>query len=109
MEHRSLAKDLFEDMGRKVAEASAQEGDDDVKVVDSIESLCMNCHENVRPYQYSYLFILLCVGHHPSSSDQNPTLPRDCNHVLRLPPLPLQELRSTIGGRNTTAGSEVYV
>jgi zinc finger protein len=36
-------------MGRKVAEASAQQdGDDDTKVVDEIESLCMNCHENVR-------------------------------------------------------------
>lgn len=47
-QHRSLAKDLFEDMGRKVAEASAQQdGDDDTKVVDEIESLCMNCHENV--------------------------------------------------------------
>lgn len=45
-EHKSLAQDLFEDMGRKVAEASAQEGDD-TKVVDEIESLCMNCHENV--------------------------------------------------------------
>jgi hypothetical protein len=36
-----------EDMGRKVAETSAQEGDDDTRVVDEIESLCMNCHENV--------------------------------------------------------------
>ncbi|ORY13745.1 ZPR1 zinc-finger domain-domain-containing protein [Clohesyomyces aquaticus] len=46
MAQPSLAKDLFEDMGRKVAEASAQEADDDTKVVDEIESLCMNCHEN---------------------------------------------------------------
>lgn len=47
-EPKSLAQDLFEDMGRKVAEASAQEGDDDgTRVVDEIESLCMNCHENV--------------------------------------------------------------
>ncbi|KAF2832942.1 zf-ZPR1-domain-containing protein [Ophiobolus disseminans] len=45
-EPKSLAQDLFEDMGRKVAEASAQEGDDDTKVVDEIESLCMNCHED---------------------------------------------------------------
>ncbi|KAJ4323772.1 nucleolar zinc-finger protein [Neodidymelliopsis sp. IMI 364377] len=45
-EHKSLAKDLFEDMGRKVADASAQQDDDDSKVVDEIESLCMNCHEN---------------------------------------------------------------
>jgi hypothetical protein len=46
-ENKSLAQDLFEDMGRKVAEASAQEGEDDTKVVDEIESLCMNCHEDV--------------------------------------------------------------
>jgi zinc finger protein len=47
-EHKSLAQDLFEDMGRKVAEASAQEADEEGnKVVDEIESLCMNCHENV--------------------------------------------------------------
>lgn len=48
MAGKSLAQDLFEDMGRKVAEASAQEGGEDgSKVVDEIESLCMNCHENV--------------------------------------------------------------
>jgi hypothetical protein len=47
-ETKSLAQDLFEDMGRKVAEASAQESDEDgPTVVDEIESLCMNCHENV--------------------------------------------------------------
>jgi zinc finger protein len=49
--NQSLAQDLFEDMGRKVAEASAQEGDDDTRVVDEIESLCMNCHENVCMYR----------------------------------------------------------
>jgi len=47
MAQQSLAKDLFEDMGAKVAEASAQKDDDDMKVVDVIESLCMNCHEDV--------------------------------------------------------------
>ena len=48
MAHQSLAKELFEDMGRKVAEASAQEPDEDgTKVVDEIESLCMNCHKDV--------------------------------------------------------------
>lgn len=41
------AKDLFEDMGAKVASASQEMGEeDDSKVVDEIESLCMNCHEN---------------------------------------------------------------
>lgn len=33
-------------MGRKVAEASAQDDNEGTKVVDEIESLCMNCHEN---------------------------------------------------------------
>jgi zinc finger protein len=46
-QQQSLAKDLFEDMGRKVAEASAQGDSDDTKVVDEIESMCMNCHEDV--------------------------------------------------------------
>jgi len=45
-EQKSLAKDLFEDMGRKVAEASAQQEEDDSRVVDEIESMCMNCHDN---------------------------------------------------------------
>ncbi|KZM21798.1 nucleolar zinc-finger protein [Ascochyta rabiei] len=45
-EQKSLAKDLFEDMGRKVDEASAQQEEDDSRVVDEIESMCMNCHDN---------------------------------------------------------------
>lgn len=48
MAQANLAQDLFEDMGRKVAEASAQEDDvEGSKLVDVIESLCMNCHEDV--------------------------------------------------------------
>ncbi|TID21786.1 zinc finger protein-like protein zpr1 [Venturia nashicola] len=39
-----LAKDLFEDMGRKVADAQQAGDEDDIKIVDEIESLCMNCH-----------------------------------------------------------------
>lgn len=48
---KGLAQDIFADMGRKVAEVSAQtvDGDSEPKVVDEIESLCMNCHENVGP------------------------------------------------------------
>ncbi|CAI6239819.1 unnamed protein product [Periconia digitata] len=47
MAEKTLAQDLFEDMGRKVAEASAQEDDvEGSKIVDVIESLCMNCHED---------------------------------------------------------------
>ncbi|KAJ9648142.1 nucleolar zinc-finger protein [Coniosporium apollinis] len=43
---KSLAQDLFEDMGRKVAEAGQDVEDNEQKVVDEIESLCMNCHED---------------------------------------------------------------
>ncbi|THY26204.1 zf-ZPR1-domain-containing protein [Aureobasidium pullulans] len=41
----SVAKDLFEDMGRQVEgmKANTEDGDDQ-RVVDEIESLCMNCH-----------------------------------------------------------------
>lgn len=40
------AKDLFEDMGSKVASASQNIADEETKLVDEIESLCMNCHED---------------------------------------------------------------
>ena len=75
--HHSLAKDLFEDMGRKVAEASAQDEDEDgTKVVDEIESLCMNCHENVSSLHPD----VICMadsheGHYTASPYQNPLLP----------------------------------
>ncbi|WPH04697.1 zinc finger protein zpr1 [Acrodontium crateriforme] len=42
----ALAKDLFEDMGAKVSGITNGTDNEDQKVVDEIESLCMNCHEN---------------------------------------------------------------
>lgn len=46
---KSLAKDLFEDMGRKVQEAASTmtEDGEPTKIVEEIESLCMNCHDDV--------------------------------------------------------------
>lgn len=45
-EQQRLAQDLFEDMQRKVDEASQQPlGDNEQRLVEEIESLCMNCHE----------------------------------------------------------------
>ena len=41
--------DVLVSQGRKVAEASGQQDEDDSRVVDEIESLCMNCHDNVSP------------------------------------------------------------
>jgi len=46
---KSLAQDLFEDMGRKVdgmASGTAHGDNADQKVVEEIQSLCMNCHED---------------------------------------------------------------
>ena len=46
-EQQRLAQDLFEDMQRKVDEASQTPLDDnEQKLVEEIESLCMNCHED---------------------------------------------------------------
>ena len=45
-EPQSLAQDLFEDMRRKVDEAGkGGVGDNEQRLVEEIESLCMNCHE----------------------------------------------------------------
>ncbi|KAF2149069.1 zf-ZPR1-domain-containing protein [Myriangium duriaei CBS 260.36] len=47
---QALMKDLFEDMQRKVDDIQLTNGDaedgTEQKVVEEIESLCMNCHEN---------------------------------------------------------------
>ena len=48
---KSLSKDLFQDMGSKVESingvSNSSEGDSEPKVVEEIESLCMNCHADV--------------------------------------------------------------
>lgn len=53
----SVAKDLFEDMGRQVEgmKSSTEDGDDQ-RVVDEIESLCMNCHADVITARGPFLF-----------------------------------------------------
>ena len=44
----SLAEELFQDMGTKVSNMGAAngtgDGEDEQRIVDEIESLCMNCH-----------------------------------------------------------------
>jgi hypothetical protein len=51
---KSLAQDLFEDMGRKVENMDLKgeepgDSDDRQKMVEEVESYCVNCGENVRP------------------------------------------------------------
>lgn len=45
----NISADLFEDMGRKVAAVSQENGiaDGESRLVEEIESLCMNCHDDV--------------------------------------------------------------
>jgi hypothetical protein len=109
MAHQSLAKDLFEDMGRKVTEASAQEPDQDGnKVVDEIESLCMNCEENVGVFSMNQCIPKLTrtPGSDAPAIDQDTLFPRNSHHVLRLPSLPLQKLRNSVSRGDTTARGE---
>lgn len=84
----------------------AADDDEEQRVVDEIESLCMNCHENVRfpivPCSKSILTIYL--GNHQTSPHQDPLLPRNYSHVLFLPTLQLQELRNPIRWRDPTEG-----
>lgn len=52
--------EFFESIGQKASQLNGtagdaaaegqQDGDDEPKVVEQIESLCMNCHENVRAH-----------------------------------------------------------
>lgn len=52
------ATEFFESIGQKASQLNgattngvngdAEQDDDEPKVVEEIESLCMNCHENVR-------------------------------------------------------------
>jgi hypothetical protein len=76
-ESRPPITDLFEDMGKQVENmnlansAADSEGDkltlggsaedDDVRVVDEIESLCMNCGENVSQSRSLHVDH---IGHH---------------------------------------------
>lgn len=55
----SLAQDLFTDMGKKV-ESMKLSGEDestegpDQKTVEEVESMCMNCHDNVCHFHSHY-------------------------------------------------------
>jgi hypothetical protein len=66
------------------------QGEEDQKVVEEIESLCMNCHENVS---CSSLQLVVATdnlpGQYSFTIDTNPFLPRNYYHVLLLPSLQL--------------------
>lgn len=85
--------DFFESIGKKAeqltiddpnapkatGDAAAQKPEDpeeDQRVVDEIESLCMNCHENVGPsYFCDVVYTNTTAGNDPPVTHSNPLLP----------------------------------
>lgn len=90
--------EYFQAIGAQVDQVApatngAEPADDDVKPVEEIESLCMNCHEDVRQILSQRI---LCKGYeangqfagcHTPPLDQDSLLPRNYHHVLLLRPL----------------------
>jgi hypothetical protein len=73
---------LFSTVGSQVA---GLEGDDvDTKLVDEIESLCMNCEKNVGPPFAPLHQVLTIPGNYENATHQNSLLPRDHSHVLPM-------------------------
>lgn len=114
--------DYFESIGKKAAGLSLEEQNgqpkadvadtedaDEQKIVDEIESLCMNCHANVSltPDLEIYATLTFCPGNHTTPLNTNPILPRDHHHVLLLPTLQFQELRDTVCWRNPAKGCTI--
>lgn len=86
------------------------ERDDDTGLM-QVESMCMNCHDNVslvpcaisnaprrRRLRKSIRSILTSLaGRNPSAAHPHPLLPRCYPRVVRMPPLPLQEQLYQVG------------
>lgn len=75
----SLAKNLFQDMGKQVESMKSEESaDTEAKVVEEIESLCMNCREDVSNHIHSTVLPIadmLFLGHDKAALDKDPLLP----------------------------------
>ena len=96
---------LFKTVGRQVEGLSldgVETTHDDstgVEVVDKIESLCMNCHEDVRYTQAakdSNAAKCSSTGRNEASPHQGSLLPRNHPHVIRMRTLWLQKYRNTV-------------
>lgn len=92
--------DFFESIGKQAAKtggdnstdnAPASLTDDEPRVVDEIESLCMNCHENVRfsPSNTLNYILLTFSGNYSFTLDAHSILSRNHPHVLLLSALQL--------------------
>ena len=91
--------DLFAAIGKQVlglkldgAEEDDVPEDDRVKIVDEIESLCMNCHENVtRSVNHDQQHAECTPGQHQIVTYQDTLFSRDHLNELLLQSLWLQE------------------
>ena len=82
---------MFETVGKQVRGINLDEeneGDDGPKVVDEIESLCMNCHKNVCRSVVACVWVSLmrthASGSDPSSLDEDSVLSRNNTNVILL-------------------------
>ena len=76
-----MAESNFQNIGRQVDDVATADEGLDQEVVEEIESLCMNCEENVwlvsSPKGVSLMDL---TGHNSPFLDKNPLLPRDHHH-----------------------------
>ena len=56
-----------------------------------LESLCMNCRDNVCPFAVNSCLLLTVAGCYPYTADQNPFLQGDPARVILMRPLRLEE------------------
>lgn len=114
---RNDNNDLFAAIGKQVLGLNLGDDerpaeDDRVQVVDEIESLCMNCHEDVS-YSRSFIceqrWLTFVTGHDATITDKNPILSRDHSDVILLRALPFQEQRGSTRWRNPRARFKVYI
>lgn len=116
--------DFFDSIGSKAEQVNsskakdatdatpAVEEEEDQKVVDEIESLCMNCHANVCIFlllNVMDISNIIAIGYHSTSPHSNPFLPRNHHYVLQLPALQFQKLRDSVCWRNSTEGYPLRV
>jgi hypothetical protein len=93
------------EQNEKLPNAKLEPANEDQRVVDEVESLCMNCHENVPcPQSQMVISANQMIGNHTTTPYPNTFLPGDYHHVLLLLSLQFQELRNSICRRDTAEG-----
>ncbi len=110
-------KDLFAAIGKQVLGYTPVEGEDvpddeRVKIVDEIESLCMNCEQNVSQSLATTIvvhFITTTLGYDKTSVNEDPFLSRGYPHELLLRALQLQKHRSPTSWRDPRARLEIHL